>query len=242
MSAQQVGRRSSIPPSTRVRPRLRDQAARRTPWTTSRRPTSSSDQPDLAVKVCKAVRADLALRDPPLNYIQALRYFERKADVAWLSLPFKYASILAFNDEVDEVVNWYGDMMKEPSNAHRPLLYRVRALMRSERFEYAPRVQVAQVSLVWGLVEEQYGTMKGALMAYEWCLGKVVGEHADAGIQELGEKMKKRIKLINDWLAIGPSADEVENAGTATAAADAAEETQPNETKLKTAKETSSTV
>lgn len=196
-------------------------------------PDEFPEQPDLAAKVCAAVRADLARHDPPLSYIESLRYFAREADDAWLSLPFKYASILAFNDEVDEVVNWYGSMLNEPG-AHRGLLDRVRALMRSERFEYAPRVQVAQVSLVGGLVEEQYGSMEKALAVYEWCLKQVVAEHADAdadadaGLQEFGEIMKQRVKLISDFLAIGSSADEVEKAGTATTAAGTAEATQPD--------------
>lgn len=191
-------------------------------------PDEFPDQPDLAVKVCAAIRTDLARRDPPLDYIQSLRYFDREADDAWLSLPFKYASILQWNDEVDEVVNWYGSMLKEPG-WHGALLYRVRALMHSERFEYARRVQVAQVSLVGGLVEEQYGSMEKALAVYEWCLKEVVAEHADAGVQQFGEMMKERVKLITDFLAIGSSGAEVDKPGSATtAAAGTAETTQPD--------------
>ena len=51
---------------------------------------------------------------------------------------------------------------------------------------------------------------------------------ADAGLQEFGEIMKQRVKLISDFLAIGSSADEVEKAGTATTAAGTAEATQPD--------------
>lgn len=164
-------------------------------------PDEFPDQPDLAVKVCPAVRADLARRDPPLNYMQSLRYFAREADSACLALPFKYATILAWVDQVNELINWYHAMVKEPGDAHRGLLYRARELARAEFCQNAPCAQVVEISYIQGRAEEVYGTLEGALAVYRWCLDEIVAKEDATPVQKIVDLIKKRAKLVADILA-----------------------------------------
>ncbi|GAA5903300.1 hypothetical protein JCM5296_005657 [Sporobolomyces johnsonii] len=150
------------------------------------------DQQELAEEVLQRVRDDLAQRppqQPPLSSFDELKYFRREADLADLDLPFKWADILNWREEIEGLLQCYSQLAAEPSTL-RPLLYRIRAVIRSERYEYATRTDQALVALLWGLIEEKNGNRDEAKAAWEWALENVVGENATHGLERAGMLME----------------------------------------------------
>ncbi|GAA5860797.1 hypothetical protein JCM1840_001972 [Sporobolomyces johnsonii] len=150
------------------------------------------DQQELAEEVLQRVRDDLARRPPqkpPFSSFDELKYFRREADLAGLHLPFKWADILNWRENIEGLLHCYSQLAAEPSTL-RPLLYRIRAVIRSERYKYATKTDRALVALLWGLVEEKNGNRDEAKAAWEWALENVVGENASHGLERAGMLME----------------------------------------------------
>lgn len=92
------------------------------------------ERPELARRVLEQVRGELLMMDEPPTRLDELRYFRRRAEQQGLTLSFMYAHILEWNDEVQSLVHAVDAMNKHPESVPT-LLFQVRAIIRSTRFE-----------------------------------------------------------------------------------------------------------
>lgn len=131
------------------------------------------DQKVLAASVLSSVASKAEQLD--LAPIDRLALLSQEADAAGLDLPFVTVAILAWRNQIRELLALYAQTKDTPAVA-KPLLLQTRALVRSERFDYATTLEMATVSLVWGLLERQCGSESKAVAAWEWAVEQY--EHA----------------------------------------------------------------
>lgn len=99
--------------------------------------------------------------------LDKLRYFSRRAEEQYLFLPLEYAEILKWVTMVSDLVKLVDAMEKGEASPVRALLFYVRAIMRSVRFQVAVTPDQAMVILAWVRIEKRFSHVDKAVVTLE---------------------------------------------------------------------------
>ena len=149
-----------------------------------------ADRPDQASHILEQAHGKLAMMKEPPTGIDELRYFRRRADEQSLTLPFKYAEILEWKDEITSLVQRVDAMQRREVSPEIHLLFHARAIVRSTRFRCATIGDQATIVLCWAKIECRFGRVENAEAALNWGIAKLSREPKSAGTRRFVEMME----------------------------------------------------
>lgn len=127
--------------------------------------------------------------------MEELKLFRLRADQAMLSLPFKYAEIIAWDDEIARLIDWT-DSIDQQLSTLPALVAHVRDIVRSKRFECATSADQATIVLVWSGIEDKFGETEKAVAALKWGLAKLNDQPRNEATDKLAACMRGQLSRL----------------------------------------------
>ena len=131
------------------------------------------EQQDLAALLPALTRESTTDDEPPLSDCQQLAKFLQLAAQENLTLPFEWAAVLSWEEELDALIESYAALIACPETS-RGLLLWIREITRRERFvKFCNTHNQGLVGLYWGLAERACGSKAKSEQVWRWALNQV---------------------------------------------------------------------